>query len=89
MVLMGGARRIISELGTGDSYDAFRFAVLAGTIFYNITESAFCGLTLLWVVLLLAIMKLPRPSNAPGDRELELEAQCSAPTVEHCLPAAS
>jgi O-antigen ligase len=89
IVLWGSARRIISGLRAGDSYEAFRFAVLVGAIFYNITESAFSGLLMLWVVLLLAIMEFPRPSNVAGDLGLEAVVQQSTPAAEYCLPEAS
>ncbi len=75
IVLLGSARRIINALGAGDSYDALRFAVLVGAILYNITESAFCGLVMLWAVLLLAIMQFPGLSKPAKEMELESVVQ--------------
>lgn len=81
ILLLGSANRIIKELGMGDSYQAFRFAVLVGGMIYNITESAFCGLVLLWVMLQLVIMNFPRVSNAVAD------AKFAADNEEGALPA--
>jgi O-antigen ligase len=89
IVLQGGARRIINGLDAGDSYEAFCLAVLVGAVLYNMTESAFCGLLILWVILLLAIMRFPRPSNAARDIVSELGVQGSKPSVEYYLHEAS
>jgi O-antigen ligase len=75
IVLLGSARRIINELGADDSLQAFRFAVLVGAMLYNITESALCGLVMLWVMLLLVFMKFPRTSNVAADLRFEPESQ--------------
>jgi hypothetical protein len=44
-------------VGSGSSFDAFRLAVLVGVIIYNMTESAFAGLEILWVSLLLVVVE--------------------------------
>jgi O-antigen ligase len=71
VLLLGSARRIINGLETADSLEIFRLAVLVGAMLYNITESALCGLVLLWVILLLVLIKLPTHLPAEINREAE------------------
>ena len=63
IVLLSSAKRILNGLEAGDSFGAFCLAVLVGAIFYNITESAFCGLLTIWFMLLVAIVQFPHPSS--------------------------
>jgi len=72
VLLLGTARRIINGLETSDSFEIFRLAVLVGAMLYNITESALCGLVLLWVILLLVLIKLP--SHLSSDINWEAES---------------
>jgi O-antigen ligase len=77
--LRDSASRIIRRIRTGDSCEAFRFAVLVGAVFYNITESALSGLLMVWVVLLLAVMRFPSPSGVATDMEFEFDVQSETP----------
>jgi O-antigen ligase len=70
-VLISNANRIIKGLASGGSFAAFRFSVLAAAIIYNMTESAFCGLVMLWVVLLLAIIEYPDSDAVAADDQLD------------------
>lgn len=58
-VLASGAKRISQRVANGDSYDTLRISFLVVAAIYNLTESAFNGLVLMWFVLLLAIVEYP------------------------------
>jgi O-antigen ligase len=82
-VLVTGTRRILRKLEAGGSYAAFCFAAFTGSLLYNMTESAFCGLVILWVVVLLTAMECPCYSDAAVPREAqglktEVEARSAA-----------
>ena len=74
VVLLSSVKKIISTLAMDDSYTTFRLAVVVGVMFYNVTESAFSGLVLLWVMLLLVVMEYPQAlqSNAEPEPETDL-----------------
>jgi hypothetical protein len=52
-------------------------------VLYNLTEAAFKGIHLVWIVFFLAVLQLPRvaprPELAPEETELELEPVSSEP----------
>lgn len=68
IVIFGGFGKAARSVGSGNSVDAFRFAVFFGIIFYNITESGLCGLQTLWITLLLVVVE-PLSSTASKKAE--------------------
>jgi len=56
-VLFSNFRKAAMRVGSGSSFDAFRLAVLVGVVIYNMTESAFAGLEILWISLLLVVVE--------------------------------
>ena len=58
-VLISGVRRMKAGLASGSSYAALRLAYLVLVASYNFTESAFCGLVLMWFILLLGLVDYP------------------------------
>jgi O-antigen ligase len=74
VLLLSSVKKIISTLAADDSYETFRLAVVVGVMFYNVTESAFSGLVLLWVMLLLVVMEYPQPLKSDTATKLELDS---------------
>ncbi len=56
-VLFSNFRKAAMRVGGGNSFDAFRLAILMGVIIYNMTESQFAGLQVLWISLLLVVVE--------------------------------
>jgi O-antigen ligase len=79
MVILSGIRNIIAALEPNGSYGAFRLAILAGAILYNVTESAFSGLVLLWVAFMLVVMEPPRSPEAIEINAIEPELEENTP----------
>ncbi len=81
-----GAAKIKSQMYQQSSYQAARLAFLFGNAIYNITESAFNGLGLIWFVSLLVLLESPRqqdvllesqPERAGQDADSPLPLQAS------------
>jgi O-antigen ligase len=67
ILLLRSVKRSIKLVSGGDSYETFRFAALVVAMLYNVTESAFCSLVVIWFLVLLAMIDLPQFANGrPG-----------------------
>jgi len=88
-VLLGSVRKTVKSLSAGNSYNAFRFVVLTVAIIYNVTESAFCGLVMMWIILLLAITDISRLPSMARNRKLSkpLKAKVQNSAINGPLPA--
>jgi exopolysaccharide production protein ExoQ len=64
LMLATSGRRIVKSLGSKDrvanSYTLFRFAFLIAAICYNLSESQFSRMSLIWFTTLMTIMEFPR-----------------------------
>jgi exopolysaccharide production protein ExoQ len=77
--------RIWQEVLLGDDWGVVRLAFLIINLIYNVTESAFSRMDLIWFMLLLVIMKCPRGIQAVSSREsgvTEGEVVAAAETLE-------
>ena len=59
-MLVAAAKRMKKEMVKGSSYGALRFSFLLSAIFYGLSEAVFNRLSMVWFVLLLALMTPPK-----------------------------
>jgi O-antigen ligase len=64
VLLVSAGKGIKKEIMNGSDYGAVRLAFLVITITYNLTESAFNRINLMWFVLLLVVLDRPRPPRS-------------------------
>jgi len=78
-LLVAAGRDIKKELVQGVEYAKVRFAALAIGVFYNWTEAVFNRLSLVWIILLLAMVNYPRvvrtPKNKPEQKHGSFRSQ--------------
>jgi len=83
-VIVRGYRNVVATLYYDPSGGRLRLAYLTAAVLYNLTEAAFKGVHLVWIVCFLAVIRVPRfaprPELAPPAAELELEPMSSEPT---------
>src|SRR6266571_2176044 len=78
-VLFCAGKRIRQEAAAGEPFAAFRLAFLIAVVFYSATEAVFNRLSLIWFLLLLAIIEYPRrKSGVMARAEEPLASQISA-----------
>jgi hypothetical protein len=66
MIVSGGSK-LKKELLLGSSYGVLRFSFFVVALFYNWTEASFYGLSLIWVILLIALLNYPRSPESMAE----------------------
>jgi O-antigen ligase len=81
-VIVRGYRNVVASLSYDPSGGRLRLAYLTAAVLYNLTEAAFKGMHLVWIVCFLAVIRVPRfaprPELAPP-AAVELEPMSSEP----------
>ena len=62
-VIFTTGRRLQKEIVMGSDLGVFRFSVFVPVLLYNWTEAMFTGLSLIWIVMLIAILNSPYLQN--------------------------
>jgi O-antigen ligase len=70
--LVAGTSRIFKRIESEGYYQALRLTFVVVALIYNVSESAFSGLNLIWFVLLVSIFEHPRSRLAAVDKQVEL-----------------
>jgi len=81
VVLVKGYRNVVQAFGRDPHSGRLRMALLAATVAYNLTESAFKQTSPLWLIFLLAIMVVPT-APVQEDSPLALDQPSSFPEGE-------
>jgi O-antigen ligase len=64
VVIVRGYRNVVVELYRDPPVGRLKLAYLASAVLYNLTEAAFKGMHLVWIIFFLAVVQLPRPVPA-------------------------